>query len=101
MPRFYDPNGSRGGKSANPQYQKAAERLASWIRKLGVNDPNVAPHHGWCHRFSTLARAVDMNTDVQNIIQGHAGEKNSSNYGDAWIETAKRELSKILAYRFE
>lgn len=100
-PLFYDPGRSRGGKSANPQYQKAAERLASWVRELGVDDENVAPYHGWRHRFSTLARAVDMNTDVQNIIQGHAGEKDSSNYGDAWIETAKREISKIPAYRFE
>ena len=28
LPLFYDPGRSRGGKSANPQYQKAAERLA-------------------------------------------------------------------------
>jgi integrase len=101
LPLFYNPGRSRGGKSANPQYQKAAERIASWVRELGVDDENVAPNHGWRHRFSTLARAVDMNTDVQNIIQGHAGEKDSSNYGDAWIATAKREISKIPAYGFE
>jgi integrase len=101
LPLFYDPSRSRGGKSANPQYQKAAERLASWVRELGVDDESVAPNHGWRHRFSTLARAADMNTDVQNIIQGHAGEKDSSNYGDAWMATAKREISKIPTYRFE
>ena len=101
LPLFYDPGRSRGGKSANPQYQKAAERTASWVRELGVDDENVAPNHGWRHRFSTLARAIDMNTDVQNIIQGHVGEKDSSDYGDAWIETAKREISKTPAHRFE
>ena len=49
LPLFYDPGRSRGGKSANPQYQKAAERLASWVRELGVDDENVAPIRAFAH----------------------------------------------------
>jgi integrase len=99
MPLFYDPGRSRGGKDSNPHYQKVAERLAEWVRALGVDDKDVAPNHGWRHRFSSLARAVDMHIDVQNIIQGHVGRRTAASYGDAWIETAKREISKIPAYR--
>jgi hypothetical protein len=28
----------------------------------------VRPNHGWWHRFSSLARAVDMHVDIQNVI---------------------------------
>ncbi|MGZ6371206.1 MAG: DUF6538 domain-containing protein [Bdellovibrionota bacterium] len=99
-PLFYEPDRSRGGKSAGGHFRKAGERLAEWIRSdvVGVKDENVAPNHGWRHRFSSLARHVDMHVDVQNIIQGHAGDKVASDYGDAWIETAYREIMKIPKY---
>jgi len=38
---------------------------------------------------------------MSNIIQGHVGRNTSGGYGDAWIEDAKREISKIPAYRIE
>ena len=93
-PLFYDPKRSRGGKDANPHYQKVAERLAEWVRKLGVG-AGVAPSHGWRHRFSSLARVVD----VQNIIQGHVGRRTAASYGDAWVKAAKREISKLSRYQ--
>lgn len=102
-PLFYEPGRSRGGKSAGAHFRKAGERLAEWIRSdaVGVTDENVAPNHGWRHRFTSVARSVDMHIDVQNIIQGHAGDKVASDYGDVWIETAYREIMKIPKYVLE
>lgn len=98
-PLFYDPKRSRGGSDSNPHYQKVGERLAEWVRKtIKIKDKNVAPNHGWRHRFSSLARHVDMHIDVQNIIQGHVGDKTASDYGDAWVKTAHREIMKIPRY---
>lgn len=99
-PLFYDPGRSRGGRDAGKHFRKTGERLGEWIRseEVGVTDKKVAPNHGWRHRFSSLARHVDMHIDVQNIIQGHAGDKVASDYGDAWIETAYREIMKIPKY---
>jgi integrase len=99
-PLFYDPERSRGGRDGGKHFRKAGERLAKWIRseKVGITDRKVAPNHGWRHRFSSLARHVDMHVDVQNIIQGHVGERTASDYGDAWIETAYREIMKIPRY---
>jgi hypothetical protein len=31
-PLFYEPPRARGGKKANPQWQKVAERLGEWVR---------------------------------------------------------------------
>ncbi|KWV60498.1 hypothetical protein AS156_29415 [Bradyrhizobium macuxiense] len=99
-PPFYDPGRSRGGRDAGKHCRKTGERLGAWIgsEEVGVTDEKVAPNHGWRHRFSSLARHVGMHIDVQNIIQGHAGEKVASDYGDAWIETAYREIMKIPRY---
>ena len=70
-PLFYDPARSRGAKDSNPHHKKVAERLAEWVRSLGIE--GVAPNHGWRHRFSTVSRFVGMPEDVRNIVQGHAG----------------------------
>lgn len=99
-PLFYEPSRMRGGRDAGAHFRKAGERLAEWIRSdaVGIKDENVAPNHGWRHRFSSLARHVDMHIDVQNIVQGHAGDKVASDYGDAWVKTAYREIMKIPRY---
>lgn len=97
-PLFYEPARRRGGKDANPHYKKTGERLAEWVRSLGI-DSRVAPHHGWRHRFSSVARFVGMPEDVRNVIQGHADAKVADRYGDTWPEVAYREITKIPAYR--
>jgi len=53
---------------------------------VGKNE-NVAPNHGWRHRFPSTVWHVGMHVDVQNIIQGHAGD-----YGDASVETAYQKI---------
>jgi integrase len=47
-PLFYDPDGSRtdGTDPLNPvraPWVKAREKLAHWVRSLGVTDPNISP----------------------------------------------------------
>jgi integrase len=45
-PLFYEPARSRGGKAANPQWQKVGERLAEWVTK-SLKVTGVQPNHGW------------------------------------------------------
>jgi integrase len=70
-PLFYDPSNYRGGSDGNPQYKKVGERLAKWVRGLGVDDPEVQPNHGWRHRFQIKARGV-IPAEILEIITGHA-----------------------------
>jgi integrase len=81
-PLFYDPGRSRGGKDSNPHHKKVAERLAEWVRSLGI-DGDVAPNHGWRHRFSSVSRLVGMTEEVRNIIQGHAAARTAGDYGES------------------
>jgi integrase len=96
-PLFYDPRRSRGGKDSNPHHKKVAERLAEWVRSLGI-DEGVAPNHGWRHRFSSISRFIGMPEDVRNIIQGHAGSKIADDYGETWPLVALREIEKLPRY---
>ncbi|MBN9004913.1 MAG: hypothetical protein J0H40_05815 [Rhizobiales bacterium] len=66
--------------------------------KIGRRVPLIRRKIHMRMTFSSLARHVDMHVDIQSIIQGHAGDKVASDYGDAWIETAYREIMKIPKY---
>ncbi|WP_316399328.1 hypothetical protein [Bradyrhizobium sp. 33ap4] len=96
-PLFYDPARSRVGTDANPHWQKVGERLAEWIRKLGI-PKGVQPNHGWRHRFSSAAMDAEMDERIQNIIQGHAPANEARAYGDLWPQTAQREIRKLPRY---
>lgn len=59
--------------------QVTAGKLAGWARTI-VSDPNVAPNHGWRHRFETEAR-FHMEEAFIDAIQGHAGKTQGRKYG--------------------
>jgi integrase len=58
-----------------------AEKLAKWVRDIGVIDEEVSPNHGWRHRFRTEARLIKMHEDVMNYLMGHAPGKEGDRYG--------------------
>jgi integrase len=97
LPLFYDPARSRGGKAGNPHYQKVAERIAEWVRVLGIL--GVAPNHGWRHRFKSVSRDVHMHPEVANFITGHGGGSVSERYGSRWIKTAAKTIAMYPRYR--
>lgn len=81
---FYDARRMRGGSETHPLYQKTGERLAAWVRSLGVDDPEVDPNHGWRHRFRTVARSVKLDEALIGRLQGHAPGSVGEEYGDRW-----------------
>ena len=46
-------------------------RLGEFSRSI-VTDPNVAPMHGWRHRFKTVGMEAGIPTCILDAIQGHA-----------------------------
>ena len=51
--------------------QGVKNRLSEFARGI-VSDPNVAPNHGWRHRFKTLGITAGAGERVLDAIQGHA-----------------------------
>jgi integrase len=59
-PLFYNPNEETPEPEditnpKRPRAVKTRERLAAWIRKLGVTDPEVSPTHAWRHTYKRRA----------------------------------------------
>ena len=94
-PLFYDPRRRRKGSEQNPQSKKIGERIAKWVRELGVDDPNVSPNHGWRHRFKTVARKVKMDVGARDYMQGHVPATEGEAYGDFPPDVLLHEISKL------
>jgi integrase len=62
--------------SRNPNYRgpasKAAERLAEWVRGLGITDPGILPNHAWRHTWKTCAARADIEEGMRDAICGHS-----------------------------
>ncbi|WGM30616.1 DUF6538 domain-containing protein [Brevundimonas sp. NIBR11] len=98
-PIFYNPALSRGGSAANPHSKKVGERLAKWVREVGVTDPNVQPNHGWRHLFKTLGRTHGMKEEARDAFPGHADGTEGRSYGEREMPYLSAQLEKIP--RFE
>ncbi|MHC2086172.1 DUF6538 domain-containing protein [Methylobacterium sp. CM6244] len=97
-PLFFDPARGRGGSAANPMSKKVGERLAAWVRKLGIDDVGVDPNHGWRHSFKTRGRACGMRESVLDAIQGHAPRTEGGKYGGYTLETKASEMKLLPRY---
>lgn len=70
-PLFYDPE-LGNAESVRGQNVKVGQRLADWVRGLGVTDPAIMPNHAWRHTFTSLAMDAGMDERASNYITGHA-----------------------------
>jgi integrase len=95
-PLFYDPKAMRGGSKTATQASKMGERLAKWVRSLGIE--GVQPNHGWRHRFKTVARAVRMDAEARDAIQGHAPQTEGQAYGEWPLDALRAEVEKLPRY---
>lgn len=97
-PLFYDPNAMRGGSKTATQAAKMGERLAKWVRSLGIEE-GVQPNHGWRHRFKTVARSVRMDSEARDAIQGHAPQTEGQAYGEWPLDALRAEVEKLGRYQ--
>ncbi len=74
--------------------QGVKNRLQEFARKF-VPDRNVAPNHGWRHRFKTLWREVGLDPRIMDQIQGHAARTVGDEYGDVTIKAMASALAKF------
>lgn len=83
-PLFCDPTRKGKGSTGNSQAQKVGERVARWVRLLGVDDEELQPNHGWRHTFITNARGR-IDGDMRRAFVGHSGKDEHGEYGDVTL----------------
>jgi integrase len=74
--------------------QGLKNRLAQFAREI-VSDQNVAPNHGWRHRFKTVGMEAGISTRILDAIQGHAPRTAGDNYGDVTVKAMAQAMAKV------
>jgi integrase len=84
------------GKVRGP-LQGLKNRLTEAAREV-VKDRNVAPNHGWRHRFKTVGLQAGIDHRILDAIQGHAPKTQGETYGDVTLKTMAAAMAKMPRY---
>jgi integrase len=82
-----------------PRYVKAREHVASWVRSIGINDPELSPNHAWRHTFKAVGFRCGIPEKVLDAIVGHAPASVGRGYGEPTLADKARELRKFPKYK--
>ncbi len=82
------------------RYVKARERLATWVRGLGINDPELSPNHAWRHTFKAIGFRCGMSEKVLDAIVGHAPASVGRSYGEPTLADKAHELLRFARYKW-
>jgi integrase len=98
-PLFYEPARARGGKRANPQWQKVGQRLGEWVHdSLKVAD--VQPNHGWRHLWREIVRGTGMKPELCDYMCGHEGKSGTSaRYGKRKVPVLAKEMALFPRFK--
>ena len=102
-PLFYSSSSARREtddltKPVRSRAVKTRERLAAWVRKLGVTDPNVSPNHGWRHTFKQIADRQGIGERMSDYITGHKQLTVGRGYGAPTLHDMAEALKKFPRY---
>ncbi|MGO4526804.1 hypothetical protein AB4097_18320 [Microvirga sp. 2MCAF35] len=85
----------REGDSNRHASKGVTNRLSTWIREQGFNDPRKAPAHALRHWWKSAAARARVQESEADAIQGHAGKSDASTYRHFDIATLAAAVSAI------
>jgi len=80
---------------------KTRERLASWVRSIGVTDLAVRPNHAWRHTFKRRAARAGIEKGVRDAICGHSPGAVGDQYETPTVADMAEALKKFPRYEIE
>jgi integrase len=83
------------------RYVKVRERIAGWVRELGVTDPEVQPNHAWRHTFKQVCDRYHISERVSDAIAGHAAFTVGRGYGAPSLKDKAAGLKRFPRYQIE
>ncbi len=87
-PLFYRPRKNRGNGAKDdrrkPPYAQVRQRLAAWVRELGIADKELQPNHAWRHTFKQIAD----HAEISERMSIHHGTRASERRREVWTTNA-------------
>ena len=78
-----------------PRAVKARERIAAWVRKIGITDPELQPNHAWRHTFKKIGDRADIPEKMLDALCGHAQVTEGRKYGEADLPDKAEALRRF------
>ena len=101
-PLFYNPDNKRNGgepvSQKKPRAVQTRQRLAAWVRSLGVDDPELSPLHAWRHTFKRIADREGISERMSDYITGHARKSVGARYGAPTLGDMAEAMKKFPRY---
>jgi integrase len=105
-PLFYEPEKVSHAEAAQadpmkpkrPRAVKARERLADWVRGIGIDDPEVQPNHAWRDTFKQIAERHGISERIHDAITDHKPKTIGRGHGPATVEDMAKALEKFPRY---
>jgi integrase len=105
-PLFYNPTSEEVTVTdvtnpPRPRYVKTRERLAGWVRSLGVTDKEIQPNHAWRHTFKRRAARARIEKVMRDAICGHAPKTVGDHYETPSPEDMANALKQFPRYEID
>jgi integrase len=103
-PLFYNPAPGDGSgdtditKPKRPRYEVTRNRLAKWVRELGITDKEIRPTHAWRHTFRTRAARFGIQKRLRDEICGHSPETVADAYEHPTVADMATALKRFPRY---
>jgi integrase len=88
-------------KQKKPRAAQARQRLATWVRELGVRDRSISPNHAWRHTFKQIADRAGISERMSDYITGHAHKSVGAGYGAPTLDDMAAALKKFPRYKLK
>ena len=102
-PLFYNEAGKKADDDPTnpkrPRAVKARDRLAEWVREIGVTDPELQPNHAWRHTFKKLRDRAGISEKMLDTICGHSQATTGRSYGEADLGDKAAALQRFPRFR--
>lgn len=76
------------------KWQTVKNRVSEFVREV-VTDKDVAPNHGWRHRFKTVGMDAGIDGRVLDAICGHAPSTVGEAYGNVTLKAKADAMARM------
>ncbi len=100
-PLFYRPRKRTSDDGANKKKSPAAQarqRLAKWVRSIGVDANGLSPNHAWRHTFKQIGRRVGLDDTTLDYICGHRPATVGRGYGEPTLSDMAEAIERFPRY---